>query len=382
MDDKAKEFITGLVKKMGSDQQPVTLGVSIYPEHSTMEKDKAYLSLAAKYGFTRVFTCLLSVGDDIEQIKAEFTEINAYAHTLGMQVIFDVNPMVFSKLGVVGNDLSVFKEMHADGLRLDMGTGAEGDANLSNNPQGLIIEINTSTSAEYIPELRAHGANIDKIWTCHNFYPQLYTGLGFATYLEQSKAVQAQGVKVATFVSSNQPNTYGPWPVSEGLATVEIHRGLPIDLQVRHLIATKVTEDILIGNAYASEEELQAMSAVPRSGVTFRVDEAPNLSQNEKDILYHEPHIQRELSDFVRRDIVTRFLYGKNDLPANNTPAVVERGDIIVVNDNLLHYRGELQIALQTLKNDGRYNVLGRIKDEEMMLLDELTYRDTFRFIK
>ncbi len=37
------------------------LGISIYPEHSTVEKDKEYLTLASKYGFTRVFTCLLSV---------------------------------------------------------------------------------------------------------------------------------------------------------------------------------------------------------------------------------------------------------------------------------------------------------------------------------
>ena len=41
-----------------------SLGISIYPEHSTVEKDKAYLKLASEYGFTRVFTCLLSVVRD------------------------------------------------------------------------------------------------------------------------------------------------------------------------------------------------------------------------------------------------------------------------------------------------------------------------------
>lgn len=30
------------------------LGISIYPEHSTVEKDKEYLTLASKYGFTCV----------------------------------------------------------------------------------------------------------------------------------------------------------------------------------------------------------------------------------------------------------------------------------------------------------------------------------------
>lgn len=37
------------------------LGISIYPEHSTVQKDKDYIALAAKYGCRRIFTCLLSV---------------------------------------------------------------------------------------------------------------------------------------------------------------------------------------------------------------------------------------------------------------------------------------------------------------------------------
>ena len=37
------------------------LGISIYPEHSTQEKDFAYIELSAKYCFTRIFTFLLSV---------------------------------------------------------------------------------------------------------------------------------------------------------------------------------------------------------------------------------------------------------------------------------------------------------------------------------
>ena len=39
------------------------------------------------------------------------------------------------------------------------------------------------------------------------------------------------GLHTAAFVSSNNTNTYGPWPVYNGLCTVEADRGLPIDLQ-------------------------------------------------------------------------------------------------------------------------------------------------------
>ena len=69
-----------------------SLGISIYPEHSTVKKDKAYLKLASEYGFTRVFTCLLSVNKPKEDIVREFKEIIEYATDLGYEVILDVAP--------------------------------------------------------------------------------------------------------------------------------------------------------------------------------------------------------------------------------------------------------------------------------------------------
>ena len=62
------------------------LGIAIYPEHSTVEKDKAYIALAHQYGFTRIFTCLLSVEGDQEKVMANFKEIIEFANELEMEV--------------------------------------------------------------------------------------------------------------------------------------------------------------------------------------------------------------------------------------------------------------------------------------------------------
>ena len=59
------------------------LGISVYPEHSTPEKDYEYMKLAAKYGFSRIFTCLLSVDKPKEEIITEFTEFVGKAHEPG-----------------------------------------------------------------------------------------------------------------------------------------------------------------------------------------------------------------------------------------------------------------------------------------------------------
>ena len=47
------------------------LGLSIYPEKSTLEAIKRYLKDASELGFSRVFSCLLSVNKPAEEIKKE-----------------------------------------------------------------------------------------------------------------------------------------------------------------------------------------------------------------------------------------------------------------------------------------------------------------------
>ena len=59
------------------------LEISVYPEHSTFEKDSAYMELASKYGYSRIFTFLLSVKKPKEEIVKEFKQFVSKAHELG-----------------------------------------------------------------------------------------------------------------------------------------------------------------------------------------------------------------------------------------------------------------------------------------------------------
>ena len=47
------------------------LGISIYPEKSTLEDIKKYLKKTSELGFSRIFSCLLSVSKPAEEIKKE-----------------------------------------------------------------------------------------------------------------------------------------------------------------------------------------------------------------------------------------------------------------------------------------------------------------------
>ncbi len=358
-------------------------GISLYPEHSTVQKDKAYIDLAAKYGYTRIFTCLLSVTEDVETIKKQFREINSYAHDKGFEVIFDVAPSVFKELGITYDNLSVFKEMCADGIRLDEGfTGAE-EAHMTLNKEGLKVEINASQPTRYIDNILSYKPYKDKLITCHNFYPQKYSGLGYNLFYDCSKRLKDMNLNVAAFVSSSNSNTFGPWPIDEGLCTLEMHRGLPMDLQARHLYATGVVDDVLVANCFATEEELRRLAEVNPGKLTIRIELEENISDVEKEIIFDFPHFVRgDMSEYMARSTMSRIVYKDASIPAGKTPATLHRGDVVVLNDGYGRYKGELHIILQDRENDGRINLVGRIPEEEQILMEFIEPWKPFALIK
>ena len=51
------------------------IGFSIYPAHVKLEDNLAYIDKANKYGYKRIFTCLLSVEGDKNKIIDELKKI-------------------------------------------------------------------------------------------------------------------------------------------------------------------------------------------------------------------------------------------------------------------------------------------------------------------
>lgn len=359
------------------------LGISIYPEHSTVEKDKAYLKLAASYGFKRVFTCLLSVNKPQEEIKSEFKEIIGYANELGMEVIVDVSPSVFEKLGISYDNLSFFKEIGAAGFRLDEGFDGSIEANMTYNPEGLKVELNAGDTTYYIDQIIANKPDVSKLISCHNFYPQRYTGIGEKRLRESSLKMKNYGIKVAAFVSSQEKNTYGPWDVYEGLCTLEAHRDLPIDAQARYLFATGYIDDVIIANAYASEAELKSLGEIDPRKLTLGIELNDGLSDIEKTIIFDYPHhVRPDMSDYMARSTMPRVVYKDESIPPIHNTTDLKRGDVVVLNDLYGHYKGELHIILQDMPKDERKNLVGHLPEYELSMLEYVQPRTKFKFKK
>lgn len=358
------------------------LGVSLYPEKTAYEADVAYLERAKEYGFTRLFINLLLFGEPdpthIERIKKTTTK----AHGLGFETILDVNPRTFEVLGIKPQDLGYFEDWKIAGIRLDMGFTGKEEALLTKNEYGFLIEINMSNDNHYLDLIMDHHPRRSHLIGSHNFFPQAYTGLEEAYFLACSKKFQAYQLRTAAFVTSQQAEI-GPWPLQEGLCTLETHRRLPLAIQVAHMKSLEAVDDIIIGNAYVSDAELkQAASAFHAAVTPIGILPANDLTELEEKIIFEELHTYRgDYSSYMIRSSMTRLKYYKHELPVNNENQPIERGDILLLNQEYGQYKGEVQIALKSRPNDPRINKIGKIAPEYLPLLDGLKPFDQFTFI-
>ncbi len=355
------------------------LGISIYPDKTNYKDNKAYIDLCAKYGYNQLFTCLLSVDKPKEEIKAEYLQMITYAKKRGFEVTLDVSPRVFDQLNISYSDLSFFKELNADAIRLDESYNGKTEAQMTYNPQNLKIEINMSQDTPYIDNILAYYPRKDKLIGCHNFYPSTYAGLTLEFFKACTERYKRAGIRTKAFVTSPSSNI-GPWPVMEGLPSLEMHRYLPIDVQAKHLYALGI-DDILISNQFASEEEIAKLAAIDRYIQSFTLI-TNNNSAIENTILFNEEHFYRgDVSPNLIRSTQSRVKYKQENFPKRKTSDILHKGTVIIGNNDYGQYKGEVQVILDEVKDENlARNIVGYIPEEEHILLDLLQPWQRFTF--
>ncbi|MBP3893286.1 MAG: DUF871 domain-containing protein [Atopobiaceae bacterium] len=393
----------------------ITLGVSVYPDIRPLSEIADYLRLAARYGYTRIFTSMFSVEGTPDVVLAYFRDLDAVAHEVGMQVALDVNPECLERLGASPADLSVFDEIKADILRMDGAYAEDENFEMLRNPYGIKIEYNASALApETIVSLVDRGVDRERILACHNFYPQRYTGYSWDKFNQVNQRLAPLGIRVGAFISSQAPGTHGVWDATCGLPTVERLRDYPADLQARIMAATGTVTDILFGNAYASEKELAAVAEAvatyepqcTRPGsrealesiVSFlevsgqgalkqkkvRIEPLFDITPVEREILFDfYPHLDMgDSSEWIWRSRMERVVFASESIaPRRHVGTTFERGDVVIVNDNYKHYAGEVQVVLEPIADDGTRNLVARIDTEEMDMFDVIGDGDAVIFL-
>lgn len=389
------------------------LGISVYPDLRPLEEIEKYFELAGRYGVSRVFSSMFSVQGTKEEVLEYFRKLIVAAHKNSLKVSLDVNPMCFEKMGAKPDDLSVFHGIGVDILRMDLSYGAAEDAKLVRNPYGITIEFNNSP--KIVKGLLEQGIAAKEFYVCHNFYPQRYTAMKWEKFIEKNIELKAcaKDLRIGAFISSTAPDTHGVWDAVCGLPTVERLRLLPIDLQARILLATGNVDDILIGNAYASEEEFQKLQEVladheksdqemdptlkllvdhglismEKPIKRLRVTLDSEVTEKEKEVLFDFfPHLDMgDSSEWIWRTRISRFKYslpGEVLEPRACKEEMFAVGDVVMVNDNYKHYAGEIQIVKKPIVNDGTRNRIGHLDEDEYQMMELIYDGDIVEFLE
>lgn len=360
------------------------LGISLYPEFASQEDNFAYLRRAAEHGFDVLFLALLGAKGTYEEIVERYLPYTRLAHELGFEIFCDVNPMVLKRLGVGismfqgGIDLTFFKELGIDAMRLDLGMSDLEEAALAKNADGIKICINGAAVTDHVGALLSCGAPREALVGCHNYYPHRYTGVSLDYFMRGTEHWAKRGMRLQAFVSSNAPEAFGPWPVTEGLPTLEMHRDLPTEVQLKHFVMMGCVGDVLIGNCFATDDELAAMERANSDRVRFTTRLVDGLPQDMARRLGMNLSVRGDCtSGYMIRTLESRM----DPAPVEPFNTVdIERGDVIIDNRLYGQYAGEVQIALAPMKNSGKTNVVGHIDDCEHVLLDYLAAGTRFAF--
>lgn len=352
------------------------LGVSVFLGlGQSADENASYLILASALGYNRLFTSLHIPEADPDAFLSDGRKLLELAAKLGFSVTADISPRTWSLLGLQPEEL---KNLGITALRADWGFSPEQLLDLSKR-SGLQLEINASVIDEAaLEQLMTGGLSTEHLRAGHNYYPRPETGLSYELFCRRSRLLAARGIPVSVFIPGKSCQR---GPIHAGLPTVETHRKMTAVAAARQLWTSGCVDAILFGDPLIADDELAAVAAVPKDSPEIVELRARACVSGEVDssLLWAPLHTNRlDASACVVRSQESRTLH-RGRIAPHPTAQPRHRGDITVDNSLYSRYEGELQIILTELPADARVNIVGRVVEEDMCLLDCLEPGRKFR---
>ncbi|ATZ16339.1 hypothetical protein JN01_0621 [Entomoplasma freundtii] len=358
------------------------LGISIYPEHFSLEEIKTYLEKCKKNNMTKIFFSLIHLGKvPDEKLIQKYQEVFLMAKEMGYYNVLDVIEETFPIFGFKTDEVYKFKTLGIDCLRLDSPLLPKIVADLSY--RNIDLQINISNNDNFITNILDFKPKLENLYGCHNFYPLKNSALALDAFLESSKRFVDLGIHTSAFVGSLQA-LKGPqkYDVPQ-LVSLEIIRNLPIRSQAKYLFKTNLVSSVYVGNQAMSDEEIVEF------GGTLTIDKFEFDIHLNDDLLPIEQEIINYQNHFWRGDVSGDFVrstYPRVDVEGEVTPNHIKQslnyGDLCIVNSNNKHYQKELIIILQDNYKELKdtVNFIGHIKSYDLPLLKLMRGWDRFSF--
>jgi len=335
------------------------IGISVYLSDEGAE---VRILRASSSGIKLAFTSL-HIPEESAYSRKHVSYLLSIFQREGFEVFADVSKNTPSILGL--SRFEELKELGVTALRLDDGFTAEEMVALSRYFQ---IAINASTVvARELQEWISSGLETGNMIAWHNFYPKPETGLDQDYFMKQQKLFEALDIPVYAFIPGDEGKR---GPLYKGLPTLEDHRDqnpYTSAIQLRHC----GVQGVFIGDPECSQELLRKL-------VDHDQENVMELSYDGGGEMEGEYQLRPDPGRDVYRLLETRT---NGDVPPSNT---VERprGTITRDNDWYGRYKGEMQIVRKNLEKNPAVNVVGKIRDEDLDLLELLEPGQKIRLIR
>lgn len=329
----------------------IEFGISIYLS-TNIEMNSEYLLKAKEVNSSFVFTTI-NMPEENDELKKDISKVVELCKKNKMKLIVDIN----------ANSKKYIKDYENVYYRIDDGLSNDEIIALAKN--NYVVLNSTTLDEEDLKYFKLKGVDFSKLYSLHNYYPKVYTGVSLKFLKKRNEIYKKYGLKTMAFI----PGDLKRGPIFEGLPTVEEHRYMDILQASLELIAND-TDVILLGDLNIKEENWERLKYLLKGIVPLRINKnilKNRIFENRKD---YSNYVVRN----IKRDVVLDTIV---EIDKN-----IEKGDILVTDEKGLRYKGDLEIALKNLNklNDGR-RIVASVIDKDKGLLDYLSIINKFIFI-
>ena len=274
------------------------------------------------------------------------------------RIIADVSTKTLKQFGC--SDLvELAQHLRLWALRIDYGFSRE---EIGAMAEKMPIVVNASTISP--EDARAIAARGSQVFAMHNFYPRPETGLDEELLGDTTKQLQEAGLKVFAFIPGDALRR---GPLHEGLPTLEEHRNILPSAAFADMAVRFGMDGIFLADPGISEAESARIFRFCREKVLSIPAEVIPEYQH----LYDRVFTCRVDSPkwLIRFRESRQYSCPGETVKAGNC---IERtrGAITIDNETYGRYSGELQMLRADLKADSRVNVIGRVSEKALTLMD------------
>lgn len=323
------------------------LGFSLYFENVTDSEEQ----IEKFKGFDLLFTSLHYPASELTYDR--FLDLRSMARDINICV--DINDQTL-------RDHPELLDMDLI-IRLDFGFSPKEISDLSNKSQ---IAINASTvNYKFLEGLAKAGANMANMIAIHNYYPLVFSGLSQEYFLRQNELIKSFDIRIASFVPGNI-NLRGP--VFEGLPTLEEDRHMnPYLSLVKQKRKYKMDEIIL-----AEDVDHYSKNCIVKF-INDGIISLPIIWENDYEYL-SKIKVRNDISDYIIRNERE-----KKDVSPDQ-PRQIKRGDLVILNNLSGRYAGEIEIVRKDLGICEDRNLIGRVDESYIGILDLIKGGDIVEF--